>query len=83
MNKRNMKITITPEQPLDEVVMVLERIGYEKYSWYGLDEISHVVTWDDGTYSDYSLYGLDRVGELKQYYEETTLTELRSMNIEH
>lgn len=27
MTKRNLKITITPEQPLDEVVMELERLG--------------------------------------------------------
>ena len=79
---KNMKIAISDEQPLDEVVKELELIGYEKYSWYGLDEISHIVTWDDGTYSDYSLYGLNKVGELEQGYEETNLTELRSMSIE-
>ena len=30
---KNMKIAITPEQPLDEVVMELERLGYQINGW--------------------------------------------------
>lgn len=34
MSNKNMKILITPEQPLDEVVRELERLGFVKNTLY-------------------------------------------------
>ena len=52
MNKfKNMKIAITPEQPLDEVVMELERLGYQINGWLENRIIRSVKTNHFGLYS--------------------------------
>ena len=52
MNKfKNMKIVITPEQPLDEVVMELERLGYQINGWLENRIIRSVKTNHFGLYS--------------------------------
>ncbi len=46
--KKNLKIAITPEQPLDEVVREVERLGYKpsQIIFYA----THINTTDCGTY---------------------------------
>ena len=48
---KNMKIAITPEQPLDEVVMELERLGYQINGWLENRIIRSVKTNHFGLYS--------------------------------
>lgn len=71
MTKRNLKIAITPEQPLDDVVRELERLGYEIDGDFvdGVDNFVH--TYRDGTYDFFMSSQL--WGEL------TTLAELKEM----
>lgn len=71
MTKRNLKIAITPEQPLDDVVRELERLGYEIDGDFvdGVDNFVH--TYIDGTYDFFMSSQL--WGEL------TTLAELKEM----
>ena len=47
----NMKIAITPEQPLDEVVRELERLGYQINGWLENRIIRSVKTNHFGLYS--------------------------------
>lgn len=81
MNKRNMKILITPEQPLDEVVKELERLGYKKWRWGGfiIDAFCNcsIRTFDNGGFTYMKSKQIYDYG-----YELTTLTELRSMKVE-
>lgn len=65
-----MKIAITHEQPLDEVVMELERLGYKKQ--YESDDINYVNTFSDG---DFGLVTFD----VSDCDELTTLTQLKEM----
>ena len=48
---KNMKIAITHEQPLDEVVMELERLGYQINGWLENRIIRSVKTNHFGLYS--------------------------------
>ena len=48
---KNMKIAITPEQPLDEVVRELERLGYQINGWLENRIIRSVKTNHFGLYS--------------------------------
>ena len=48
---KNMKIAITPEQPLDEVVKELERLGYQINGWLENRIIRSVKTNHFGLYS--------------------------------
>ena len=48
---KNMKITITHEQPLDEVVVELERLGYQINGWLENRIIRSVKTNHFGLYS--------------------------------
>ncbi|MER1952427.1 MAG: hypothetical protein ABS863_00320 [Aerococcus urinaeequi] len=71
MTKRNLKIAITPEQPLDEVVRELERIGY--FPFQPFFDVSFILTQRDGLYC-----GCD--GIYKDLgYVLTTLDELKEM----
>lgn len=76
--KKNMKIAITPEQPLDEVVRELERLGYKKRRWGGfIDERfkdCSIRTFDDGWFTDMKSKQIYAYG-----YELTTLTQLKEM----
>ena len=52
MNKfKNMKIAITPEQPLDEVVREFDRLGYQINGWLENRIIRSVKTNHFGLYS--------------------------------
>lgn len=74
MTKRNLKIAITPEQPLDEVVGELKRLGYKIDGDFvdGVDNFVH--TYRDGTYDFFMSSQL--WGKL------TTLAELKEMEWE-
>ena len=48
---KNMKIAITPEQPLDEVVRELDRLGYQINGWLENRIIRSVKTNHFGLYS--------------------------------
>ena len=48
---KNMKIAITPEQPLDQVVRELERLGYQINGWLENRIIRSVKTNHFGLYS--------------------------------
>ena len=48
---KNMKIAITPEQQLDEVVVELERLGYQINGWLENRIIRSVKTNHFGLYS--------------------------------
>ena len=48
---KNMKIAITHEQPLDEVVLELERLGYQINGWLENRIIRSVKTNHFGLYS--------------------------------
>lgn len=67
---KNLKIEINAEQPLDEVVKELERLGYRKASdmWR---PTKCLVTFKDGLIDWF--YGGYR------YYDLTTLQQLREM----
>ena len=71
---KNMKIAITPEQPLDKVVVELERLGY-KQGWFGIKSSAPILvidTMSNGTYECFNhLFGV--------YKFNTTLTELKEM----
>lgn len=73
MTKRNLKIAITPEQPLDEVVVQLSNMGYESclMSWRGY---GYVVAESSGSFSDYT-----KDHDWMKEYPLTTLTELKEM----
>lgn len=47
---KNMKIEINDQQPLDEVVRELERLGYI-CDWQSSDEPNFMVCYKDGTFS--------------------------------
>ena len=70
---KSMKIRITPKQPLDKVVLELERIGY--FPFRPFDDVNFVITQKDGLYC-----GCDGI------YKDlghvlTTLTELKDMQL--
>lgn len=70
-NFKNMKIAITPEQPLDEVVRQLDRLGYFYEEGLHLDSV--ICDMVGYCYSfGYEYFNQDD-GEL------TTLTELKEM----
>ena len=71
---KNMKILITPKQPLDKVVLELERLSYTDF--YNLNQINavEIETFVDGTYDVYRA----RVGSNIRL---TTLKELKEMQL--
>ena len=70
---KNMKIAITPEQHLDEVVVELERIGY--FPFQPFFDVNLVLTQKDELYC-----GCD--GIYKDLgYVTTTLKELKEMKL--
>lgn len=70
---KTMKIEINAEQPLDEVVRELERLGY-----YKLDKLRpwdcFIYTFDEGLY-----YGLSFNTEECDMHKLTTLAELKGI----
>ena len=71
--KKNMKIAITPEQPLDEVVMELERLGVKRVGI--IMEIGFIIS-DGKLYTHCSRKNVDI---LYCDYILTTLAELKDM----
>ena len=72
MTKRNLKIAITPEQPIDEVVVELKRIGYIRKQRFCLGE-NIVATDDEG---EFYIFSNDLMLE---DFRLTTLAELKEM----
>ena len=72
MNFKSMKIEINEQQPLNEIVGELERLGYSKeiHTTYQPESI---CTYGDGTYHVYTREAKYKIGEL------TTLAELKEM----
>ena len=68
---KRMKIAITPEQHLDEVVVELERIGY--FPFQPFNDVNLVITQKDGLYC-----GCDGIYKDLSYVL-TTLDELKEM----
>lgn len=63
----NMKIAITPEQPLDEVVMELERLGCVAGHEIVCDGTHDIVIVEDGMFFTIQVvYSLITLAELKE-----------------
>ena len=75
MNFKNMKIEINENQPLDEVVMELERIGFKKAGWIGYRNVSFITTSKLGFYTDHAISFWSVFGDSPL----TTLAELKDM----
>ena len=73
---KSMKISITPEQPLDEVVSELERLGFSKAMFTPNKNTKFIVTnesnkltdiggFDQGFYTNKRLITLDELKEMQ------------------
>ena len=69
--KKNMKIEITPEQKIGEVVRELERLGYVKQAWLNHQK-EVIATFETGVYSNFNYFYNDT-------HKPTTLAELKEM----
>lgn len=70
---KNLKIAITPEQSLDEVVRELERLGYGRNKRQRRGRVRFVVADSDGVMTNWFRdTGCD-------FFKLTTLTELKEM----
>ena len=72
MNFKDMKIEINEQQPLNEIVAELERLGYRK-EIHTTCQPKSICTYEDGTYHVYMRETKYKIGEL------TTLAELKEM----
>ena len=72
MNFKDMKIEINEQQPLNEIVMELERLVYSK-EIHTTCQPKSICTYEDGTYHVYMREAKHKIGEL------TTLAELKEM----
>lgn len=71
---KNMKIEINDEQPLDEVVKELERLGYVRWAWTS-SKCNWIQTWDDADYTN-----ADNLDERELDYHTTiSLANLKNM----
>ena len=68
----NMKIEINSEQPLDEVVKELERLGYLRALWDEDLVVNFVETYSYGLFSNYSK-------DHEPIMKNTTLAQLKQM----
>lgn len=75
MKHKNMKIEINNEQPLDEVVRELERLGYKKEGWIGYAKTKFITSNARGFFTDHVISFLDCF----YHIELTTLQQLREM----
>ena len=73
-NFKNMKIEINEQQPLDEVVKELDRLGYV-IEHKTNKNVKCVCSYDDGTMHLYMKGHESKFGNL------TTLTELKTMEV--
>ena len=69
--KKNMKIEITPEQKIGEVVRELERLGYVKQAWLNHQK-EVIATFETGVYSNFNYFYNDT-------HKPTTLAKLKEM----
>ena len=76
---KNMKIEINSEQPLDEVVKELERLGYvkDKLYWDNFLNPTLVCACDDGTLIDMQAAKL--TAKYLDKHETTILLQLKQM----
>lgn len=72
-NFRNLKIAINDQQPLDEVVGELERLGYVRTQKTPIEDRNTVATEDDG---EFYIFSNDL---LLEDFRPTTLAELKEM----
>ena len=75
MQFKNMKIEINDQQPLNEVVSELERLGYKKAGWIGYRNTSFITTCKLGFYTDHAISFWSVFGDSPL----NTLTELKKM----
>lgn len=71
---QNMKIEINEQQPLDEVVRKLERLGYKKFAWSFYKETVMVVTYGDSKWFTDHNKSINR-----DNLQLTTLAQLKAM----
>ena len=70
---RNMKIEINEQQPLDEVVEELERLGYKRNKRQRRGRVRFVIADSDGVTTNW-------FGDTDcDFYKPTTLDELKEM----
>lgn len=70
---KNMKIEINEQQPLDEVVIELERLGFENCTTFNSKNVKFILAFGDHkTFTDY--FNLD-CSDIEVI--ETTLDELK------
>ena len=72
MNFKDMKIEINEQQPLDDVVAGLERLGYRK-EIHTTCQPKSICTYEDGTYHVYMREAKYKIGN------PTTLAKLKEM----
>lgn len=72
MNYKNMKIEINESQPLDDVVMELERLGF-CYNC-GCDDVDAKMVTANNHFMQYDIYN-----HVTDWEINTTLTELKAM----
>ena len=70
---KNMKIAINEQQPLDEVVKELQRLGYETWGHFK-EDVNAFTFKHNGSFRSHGV-GV----EYKIKHKPTTLTELKNM----
>ena len=71
----NMKIEVNEDQPLDDVVSELERLGYSlDKQFHNGHKSKSILTWDNGTFEGYESDMRNLYGSI-----DTTLPELKEM----
>jgi len=78
MKFQNMKVIINDLQPLDEVVVELERIGFKKAGWVGYRNVRFITTSKLGFYTDHAISFWSVFGDSPL----TTLDELKDLEVE-
>lgn len=71
---KNMKIAINDQQPLDEVVKELERLGYKEVFFTPNRNTAFIVAYDSGSFTDWGKFD----GGCYDW-KLTTLAELKEM----
>lgn len=71
MNFKSMRIEINEQQPLNEIVAELERLGYVKQAWLNHQK-EVIATFETGVYSNFNYFYNDT-------HKPATLAELKEM----
>lgn len=74
--KKNMKIEINEDQPLEEIVMELEKRGYIPYLFCGATHMNFIATMNN-TYTDFG--SNEFCDAYCGVFDLTTLAELKEM----